>query len=431
MVGSYNQRVNRNTRRHSDVFRGKLLYLILVVFVFLVAALAALRFLSTTVIRKKDIMSSISTQEQVTRAVRDHLPQLLHDDPSLNEHILRVARKHFPTKVETEDRFTQVLNELIRIREEQARKWEEQKAEDKRNREEQRAEDKRRWDEQNRKWDEQNRNGKEQKAEDKRKWEEQKAEDKRRWDKQNRKWEEQNRNGEEQKAEDKRKWEEQKAEDKRKWDEQKAEDRRRWEEQNRKWEEQNRKWDEKMAEDKRRWDEQNSKWEKQNRKWDEKMAEDKRRWDEQNSKWEESNRRFDAVGNQIKRSVGALGARWGIQSEKTFRNALAGILTESFGVEVINVNEFDEEGEVLSGRPGPVEIDVIIKNGVLILCELKSSLSRPDMSTFERKVRFYERRHQRKASRVIVISPMIDEQARQLGEELGIEMYSDSLDVPV
>jgi len=97
---------------------------------------------------------------------------------------------------------------------------------------------------------------------------------------------------------------------------------------------------------------------------------------------------------------------------------------------VLNVNEFDDEGEVF-GRPDQAELDVIIKNGLLILCELKSSMSKSDMNTFERKVRFYEKRRQRQANRMIVISPMIGDPARRVGEELGIEMYPDSLEVSV
>nr|VFJ52098.1 MAG: hypothetical protein BECKFW1821A_GA0114235_103418 [Candidatus Kentron sp. FW] len=324
------------------------------------------------------------TERKVIHSMRNHLPRLLRSDPVLSESILTVTREHFPTKVAVEDRFTRMLNELAREREAQTRKWEEQK-----------AEDKRKWDEQNRKWDEQ------------------KAEDKRKWDEQNRKWDEQ-------KAEDNHKWDEQNC----KWEEQKAED-------NRKWDEQNRKWDEQKAEDNRKWDEQN-------RKWDEQKAEDKRKWDEQNRKWEESSRRFDEVHREIMaqskkldRSIGALGARWGLQAESAFRDAMAAILVENFGVEVVNVNEFDDAGEVFFGRPDQVELDVIIKNGLLIICELKSSVSKSDMYTFERKVRFYEKRHQRKASRMIVVSPMIDDRARPVGERLGIEMYPDSPDVPV
>nr|VFJ70122.1 MAG: hypothetical protein BECKFW1821C_GA0114237_102120 [Candidatus Kentron sp. FW] len=277
------------------------------------------------------------TERKVIHSMRNHLPRLLRGDPVLSESILTVTREHFPTKVEVEDRFTRMLNELAREREAQTRKWEEQKAEDKR-----------------------------------------------------------------------------------------------------KWDEQNRKWEEQKAEDKRKWDEQNRKWDEQNRKWEEQKAEDKRKWDEQNRKWEESSRRFDEVHREIMaqskkldRSIGALGARWGLQAESAFRDAMAAILVESFGVEVVNVNEFDDAGEVFFGRPDQVELDVIIKNGLLIICELKSSVSKSDMYTFERKVRFYEKRHQRKASRMIVVSPMIDDRARPVGERLGIEMYPDSPNVPV
>ena len=160
-----------------------------------------------------------------------------------------------------------------------------------------------------------------------------------------------------------------------------------------------------------------------------------RKWEEQNRKWEENARHFDRVHEEIiaqakrfDRGIGALCARWGIQPESAFRNALAGILEESFGVQVINVNEFDDEGTVF-GRPDQVELDIIIKNGLLLICGLKSSMSKPDMYTFERKARFYERRHQRKANRLLVISPMIDDKARAIAPTLGIETYSDSTDV--
>nr|VFK14416.1 MAG: hypothetical protein BECKLPF1236B_GA0070989_106112 [Candidatus Kentron sp. LPFa] len=297
------------------------------------------------------------TKEETIRAIRDELPQLLQNDPSLSAHVFAVAREHFPTRVEMEDRFTRILNELARVREEQTRKWEEQRVQD------------------NRKWEEQSR----------------------KWDDQNHKWEEQNR----------------------KWDEQRAQDNRKWEEQSRKWDDQNHKWDD------------------QNRKWEEQRAQDNRKWEEQSRKWEESNQKFEAVHREIiaqakkhDRSIGALGSRWGLQTERAFRDALAGILVESFGVEVVNVNEFDDEGEVF-GKPDQVELDIIVKNGLLIVCELKSSMDKSAMYTFERKVRFYEKHHQRKANRMIVISPMIEERARRVGKKLGIEMYADSLDVPV
>jgi hypothetical protein len=165
------------------------------------------------------------------------------------------------------------------------------------------------------------------------------------------------------------------------------------------------------------------------------LAELRRDREEQACKWEANQEELRRIHEEIMaqatkfdRSIGALGARWGTQSEKTFRDALAGILEQNFGVQVINVNEYDDQGEVF-GRPDQVELDVIIKNGLLLICELKSSIDKAGMYIFERKARFYERRHQRPANRLIVISPIIDARARKVAERLGIETYGDSTEV--
>ena len=168
----------------------------------------------------------------------------------------------------------------------------------------------------------------------------------------------------------------------------------------------------------RHWDAQERRWDEQNRK-----------WDEQNRKWDENLKELRSMKMKSEQSIGALGARWGIASEESFRSALRGILQDSFGVQVVNVNEYDDEGMVF-GHPDQVELDVIIVNGTLILCELKSSISRGEMYLFERKVRFYERRHERTANRRIVISPMVDAKASEVAEQLAIEVFTHAEDVP-
>ncbi|MDQ5910363.1 MAG: hypothetical protein QG599_2459 [Pseudomonadota bacterium] len=60
----------------------------------------------------------------------------------------------------------------------------------------------------------------------------------------------------------------------------------------------------------------------------------------------------------------------------------------------------------------------------MILCELKSSMSKSDMYTFDRKVQYYERRHRRPVQRKLVISPMVHPTARPVAEHLGIEVFS-------
>ncbi|MBF2057129.1 MAG: DUF3782 domain-containing protein [Cyanobacterium sp. T60_A2020_053] len=173
--------------------------------------------------------------------------------------------------------------------------------------------------------------------------------------------------------------------------------------------------------------------EEQARKWDEQN----RKWDEANRKWDESSQRFDKMQSQIDQSlteikelskkydstIGALGSRWGLYSEASFRNALKGILEDSFGVQVVNVTEFDDQGEVF-GRPDQVEIDIIVKNGLLILCEIKSSIDKAGMYIFGRKADFYAKRHNREINRKMVICPMVDKRALPVAKALGIEIYS-------
>ncbi|MGA0127029.1 MAG: PD-(D/E)XK nuclease family protein [bacterium] len=175
-------------------------------------------------------------------------------------------------------------------------------------------------------------------------------------------------------------------------------------------------------------EEQSRKWAEQNRKWEESKAESDRKWAEQT---EQNKRLWLEAGEQksrLDRKIGALGARWGIGSERAFRHALAAVLTESFGVEVLNINEYDDAGEVF-GRPDQIELDIIVRNGTLIIFELKSSTDRSQLYIFSRKIAFYEKHHQRTADRKILVSPFIHPRAQELAQELGIETYGDSSEV--
>ena len=173
--------------------------------------------------------------------------------------------------------------------------------------------------------------------------------------------------------------------------------------------------------------------EARDKKWD---AQDKK-WDAQDKKWEENQRVINEILVAIQKldkkhdaTIGALGARWGLHSESAFRKGLRAILEGSFGVKVERYEDYDYEGTVF-GRPEHVELEVIIHNGTLILCEIKSSMSKSDMYSFWRKKNFYENKHDCKAGRVIVISPMMDDYAKSAAKDLDIEVYgyADNVDV--
>ena len=130
---------------------------------------------------------------------------------------------------------------------------------------------------------------------------------------------------------------------------------------------------------------------------------------------------------KLDRTVHAIGARWGIQSETSFREALSGILGD-LGYEVENYVKQDTEGRV-HGHPAQVELDVVIRDGKLMLIEIKSSMSRSEVYTLERVVEFYETQENRKVDRKLIVCPFLKPGAIEVAEKLGIEVFSDITDV--
>jgi len=178
-------------------------------------------------------------------------------------------------------------------------------------------------------------------------------------------------------------------------------------------------------------EEQSQKWDEQRRLWDEQLQqnqENNRKWEEQRQQNRETLEEIKKMNKKHDSTIGALGSRWGLFSEASFRNGLAAILQDSFGVEVLNINDYDPDGLVFV-RPDQVEFDVIIKNGLVIVCEIKSSMSKADLYIFSRKVEFYQQKYQRIVNRKIVISPMVDPTALPVAQSLGIEVYSYAEDI--
>ncbi|MDP5091334.1 MAG: DUF3782 domain-containing protein [Saprospiraceae bacterium] len=218
------------------------------------------------------------------------------------------------------------------------------------------------------------------------------------------------------------------------FDEKWAENERKWIENEQKWAENEQKWaefkaysDEKWAANDARWDANDARWDADDLKWEINDI----RWVSINSilddliasflEFKKDNLKFDEF---MRVKVGALGARWGVATENSYRSMLESILVKSFNVEVQNFIGLDESGTVF-GRPDQIELDIIIKNGVLIIMELKSSISKNDLYIFERKVRWYESKFDIIVNRAIVVSPMVDRWAIAVAEKLKIELFSN------
>jgi len=126
---------------------------------------------------------------------------------------------------------------------------------------------------------------------------------------------------------------------------------------------------------------------------------------------------------RMNRKIEGLGARWGLMAEETFRAGLKTII-EDLGYAVENVVFFDDEGYVLL-KPSRIEIDIIIKDGRKIAVEIKSSVSEGDVSTFERKVKLYEKKFNVKIDKKIILTPFANSKAIEIAKSLDIEIVEE------
>ncbi len=141
---------------------------------------------------------------------------------------------------------------------------------------------------------------------------------------------------------------------------------------------------------------------------------------------EEQGRRIEEQGRRIDehtRTLGAIGARWGMLAEDSFRAAVRSLFADQPHVKVEHWRHRDEAGTVF-GYPADVDMDVVIRDGRLIVLEIKSSISAGDVLVFQRRVKLYEAVTGRVPDRAIMVGPFIDERAREVGAQLGIELVT-------
>jgi hypothetical protein len=121
--------------------------------------------------------------------------------------------------------------------------------------------------------------------------------------------------------------------------------------------------------------------------------------------------------------ISGLGARWGIQTEEAFRQGMRTILHE-VGFTSERFLEYDAAGEVF-GQPDQVELDVVVKDGKVIVAEVKSALDSGNTYLFDRKVAFYMRKTGRQVDRKLIVTPYADNRAKEVGLRLGVEICTD------
>ena len=108
-------------------------------------------------------------------------------------------------------------------------------------------------------------------------------------------------------------------------------------------------------------------------------------------------------------------------SEKAFRNSMKEVLERYFRARVEKWTYCDKDGVVYE-HPSIIEVDLVIRDREHLLIEVKSSVRKSDVTELKRVGELYEKVKGVKP-RLIIVSPYVDEKARETAEALGIEMY--------
>ncbi len=142
-------------------------------------------------------------------------------------------------------------------------------------------------------------------------------------------------------------------------------------------------------------------------------AEMDRRFEQVDRRFEQMDQRFEQMDQgfvEVKRSIDRLGSRWGIRNESLFRQTIASILEQSFGVSV--------EQRAIGGE----QFDVLIHDHQHILVEIAASVGPTILARLERKRRLYEEAAGVVPARVILATASIHSRRAQQLRQAGIEV---------
>jgi hypothetical protein len=120
---------------------------------------------------------------------------------------------------------------------------------------------------------------------------------------------------------------------------------------------------------------------------------------------------------------GVLGSRWGDRAEETFRRGLLETV-RGVGYKVEHYHGQDPEG-FINHRPRSFDLDVLIRNGEVVVAEIKSNASGADVTEFHRSVLLYEQQTGRRAGKRILVAVTLQEAALERARELGIIVATD------
>jgi hypothetical protein len=135
-----------------------------------------------------------------------------------------------------------------------------------------------------------------------------------------------------------------------------------------------------------------------------------RRFEQVDARFNTLEARMEAGFRELHQAIDRLGARWGIRNESLFRQTIAALLEQSFGVTV--------EQRTIAGE----QFDVLIFDHQHILVEIAASVGPTIQERLERKRRLYREATGITPTRVILATASIHSQRAQALRQMGIEV---------
>ncbi len=146
-------------------------------------------------------------------------------------------------------------------------------------------------------------------------------------------------------------------------------------------------------------------------------AEVNQRFEQVNQRFEQVDQRFDTLETRMEagfrelhQAIDRLGARWGIRNESLFRQTIAALLEQSFGVTVTQRTMVGEQ------------FDVLIFDHQHILVEIAASVGPSIQQRLERKRRLYTEATSITPTRMILAVASIHSQRAEALRQTGIEV---------
>ena len=122
--------------------------------------------------------------------------------------------------------------------------------------------------------------------------------------------------------------------------------------------------------------------------------------------------------HDLNRRFGVLGSRWGDGAEEAFRQGLIETV-RGLGYTVEHYHGQDPEG-FINYTARSFDLDVLVRDGEVVVAEIKSNASGPDVTEFLRCVQLFERQTGRQATKRILIAVTLQRAALERAQQLGV-----------